>query len=489
MNKAYFAIDLKSFYASVECIERGYNPLTTNLVVADNTRSDKTICLAVSPSLKSYGISGRPRLFEVKQIIKKLNKQRTTNSNYLGKSYDYNVLKNNPSLKIDFIIATPQMSHYINCSTKIYNIYLKYIAKEDIHIYSIDEVFIDATPYLNYFNLTPQQFASRILKEIFIQTGITATAGIGSNLYLAKVAMDIMAKKSSPNEDGNRIAMLDEYSYRQLLWNHKPITDFWRIGKGIAKRLENLGIYTTGELARYSLKNEEKLYKIFGINAELLIDHAWGKEPCTIKEIKLYKPEAHSLSTAQVLHKPYNYSEAKIILKEMVEDLVLNLVNRNLEASHISLSIKYDAANCKKQNIEHTILDYYGRLIPKPSSASLTLPQPTSSTKKITESFLKLYENIAEKNLIIKNIYIGFFTVNHSVHKSTTIQLNIFDNFNKIEKQILSDKQFSQKEYDVQQAIIQIKNKFGKNSILKGINLLSESTAIERNLQIGGHKA
>ena len=498
-EKTYIAIDLKSFYASVECVERHLDPLTTHLVVADINRTSKTICLAISPSLKSYGLPGRARLFEVEQKIKKINDKRKRKNNYKPfqkKSSNAIELSKNSYLELDYIIAEPRMSLYIKYSTQIYNIYLKYIAKEDIHIYSIDEVFIDATEYLKLYNLTAHELAKKIIKNILQETGITATAGIGTNLYLAKIAMDIVAKHIKADRDGVRIAQLDELQYRKELWTHQPLTDFWRVGKGIAKRLESLKLYTMGDIARCSLgnildkQNEDILYKEFGVNAELLIDHAWGYEPCTIKDIKNYKPKINSISTGQVLSCPYNYEKTKLIIKEMVDNLVLELVDKKLVTNQIIITLNYDANNLKSEYNGIITEDYYGRLVPKESHGTITLDKSTSSTKIITNQSLELYEKIINKKLFVKRITIAFSNVideSNSIKQKNYEQLNLFNTKKeqkkeKIEKELENEKK-------AQKAILEIKKKYGKNAILKGMNLESGATTIERNNQIGGHKA
>ena len=414
MDKVYVAIDLKSFYASVECQERGLNPLTTNLVVADSSRTEKTICLAVSPSLKSYGISGRARLYDVVQKVKEINFQRKIkipNHQFKGNSYDYIELKRDLSLELDYITATPRMKYYINYSTKIYNIYLKYVSEEDIYPYSIDEIFCDITPYLNSYKITPKELVTKMIMDVYKTTGITATAGIGTNLFLCKVAMDIVAKHSKPDKYGVRIAELDEMSFRKELWNHRPITDFWRVGKGYSKKLEEHGIYTMGDVAKCSVYNEELLYKLFGVNAELLIDHSWGWECATIESIKKYKPENKSLSSGQVLSSPYNFEKAKLIVKEMVELLVLEMVEKQYITDMLVLDIIYDVENLKNKKYSKLYNgeikeDRYGRNIPKPAHGTYRLENKTSSTKIIMDGFINLYDNIVNKNLLIRKINI-----------------------------------------------------------------------------------
>ena len=499
MEKTYIAIDLKSFYASVECVERKLNPLTTNLVVADISRTSKTICLAISPSLKTYGLPGRARLFEVESKIKEVNRERKKKINYhkfTGKSNDYVKLNKNPYLELDYIIAEPRMSFYMNYSTKIYNIYLKYISPDDIHVYSIDEVFIDATDYLKLYKINAHELTKKIINNILKETGITATAGIGTNLYLAKVAMDIVAKHIKADKDGVRIAELNELEYRKKLWNHKPITDFWRVGRGIAKRLEQLELYTMGDIAKCSLgsildkKNEDLLYKEFGINAELLIDHAWGYEPCTIKDIKNYKPKLNSISVGQVLSSPYNYEKTKLIIKEMTDNLVLELVDKKLVTNQIIITLNYDADNLKKDYLGEVKEDYYGRKVPKESHGTINIDKSTSSTKIILEKAIELYEKIINKKLSVKRITISFGNIineNSIIENRKYEQLNLFTT--KKEQSKEPNKEELEKEKRMQKVILDIKKKYGKNSILKGMNLEKGSTAIERNNQIGGHKA
>ena len=490
MNKFYVCIDLKSFYASVECKERNLDPLNTNLVVADQERTDKTICLAVSPSLKSYGLPGRCRLFEAKQKIKEINYLRRKNNNYkkfIGKSYIDSELKNNKTLELDFIIAPPRMKKYMKYSTDIYNIYLKYIAPEDIFVYSIDEVFCDITSYLNTYKLKPKELVSKIIKDVYETTGITATAGIGTNLYLAKISMDIVAKHTKPNEIGVRIAEINEMSYRKLLWNHKPLTDFWRVGRGYAKKLEQNNMFTMGDVARCSINNENLLYKLFGINAELLIDHAWGFEPTTMQDIKNYKPETNSISEGQVLHCPYNYEKTKLIVKEMIDNLSLNLVNKEKVTNQIVLTIGYDISNLTdpkiRQNYKGEItFDQYGRMIPKHSHGTINLDHKTSSSKILMQKTIELYERIINKNLLVKRINI---TASNIVDEKEINyeQLNIFtiNNFN-------YENAKRNEELKLQKVMLELKNKYGKNIILKAMNLEEGATTKERNNQVGGHK-
>ena len=493
-KRQYIAIDLKSFYASVECVERGLDPLTTNLVVADSSRTEKTICLAVSPSLKSYGIPGRARLFEVVQKVKEANyfrKRKAPGYKFEDKSSDFTELSKNPSLEIDFIIAPPQMSRYIKISTEIYQIYLRYIAPEDIHIYSVDEVFIDVTNYLQTYQMTSHELAVKLIREVLKETGVTATAGIGTNLYLCKIAMDIVAKHIPADKDGVRIAELDEMSYRQKLWSHKPLTDFWRVGKGYSTKLEEYGMHTMGDIARQSLYDEELLYKLFGINAELLIDHAWGWEPCTIADIKAYKPENHSVSLGQVLQCPYDYEKAKLIVKEMTELLVLDLVDKGLVTDQMVLTVGYDIENTKNGDYKGEITsDRYGRKIPKQAHGSENIGRYTSSTKLITAAVVRLFERIVDSNLLVRRMYVvANHTVDESTVKEPSEQLDLFMDFETIEKQKAQEDDELQKEKSLQKAVISLQKKFGKNSVLKGMNLKEGATTIQRNGQIGGHKA
>lgn len=498
-ERFYLCIDLKSFYASVECIERGLDAMTTNLVVADSSRTEKTICLAVSPSLKAMGIPGRPRLFEVVARINEINNERRKNSpnkKLFEKSCNYNDLMNSPYKEVDYIIAPPRMAYYMQYSTQIYNIYLKYIAPEDIHVYSIDEVFIDITNYLSTYKKSPRELAMMIIKDVLSATGITATAGIGTNMYLAKVAMDIVAKHAKADKDGVRIAELDEISYRRELWNHTPLTDFWRVGKGYAKKLEENRLYTMGDIARASLSEyeEDKLYKIFGVNAELLIDHAWGWEPCTIDQIRAYIPESKSLSSGQVLHCPYEYDKTKLIVREMTELLVLELVEKKLVTDQIVLTIGYDIDNLKgnkKYNGEITT-DQYGRKVPKHAHGTANLPNKTSSTKIIVNEAVKLFERITDKNLLVRRINVvanNLLNENSIEEKNDVYQLNMFEDYEKTQENIKREELMLKKERSMQEAIIDIKKRYGKNAILKGMNLEEGATSIDRNKQIGGHNA
>lgn len=499
MNRIYAAIDLKSFYASVECRERGLNPLTTNLVVADESRTEKTICLAVSPSLKAYKIPGRARLFEVIQKVKDVNywrRMKAPNHKFVGKSYNDMELKSNPSLELDYIAAPPRMSLYMKYSTTIYNIYLKYIAPEDIYPYSIDEVFCDITNYLKSYKLTAKELVSKMIMDVYNSTGITATAGIGTNLFLCKVAMDIGAKHIKPDKYGVRIAQLDEMTFKKKLWNHRPITDFWRVGKGYAKKLEEHGIYTMGDVARCSIENEELLYKLFGVNAELLIDHSWGWECATIESIKAYKPETKSLSSGQVLHCPYNFEKARLIIKEMVELLVLDMVQKQYVTDQLVLDVIYDIENLTNKNYSKFYNgeikeDRYGRNAPKPAHGTFRLEKKTSSTRIIMNGFLKLYDSIVNNRLLIRkiNICVGNLSNETDIKKEDNYeQIDLFTNYIELEeKEKLKNKKL-EKEKELQKTIINIKSKYGKNAIIKGMNLEEGATTIERNGQIGGHK-
>lgn len=503
-NRIYVAIDLKSFYASVECVERKLDPLNTNLVVADRSRTEKTICLAVSPSLKSYGIPGRPRLFEVIQKVKEVNlerRDRAPHHAFEGCSYFYDELKTDPSLELDYIVAPPRMAYYMEYSAKIYEVYLKYIAPEDIHVYSIDEVFMDVTAYLNTYQMTPQEFARAVIQDVLETTGITATGGIGTNLYLCKIAMDIVAKHTKPDKDGVRIAELDEMSYRRLLWSHRPLTDFWRVGRGYSKKLQEHGLYTMGDIARCSLGkagdyyNEDLLYNIFGINAELLIDHAWGFEPCTMEDIKSYKPATNSLSSGQVLQSPYTYEKARLVVREMTELLVLDLVDKNLITDQIVLTVGYDIENLKSQKNLYrgdVTTDRYGRKVPKHAHGTANLDRQTSSTMLVTRAMMDLYDRIVDKNLFIRRITIS---VNHVIDENfaketgSYEQMDLFTDYREKQKKQAEENKALEREKRMQKAALSIKKKYGKNAILKGMNLEEGATAKDRNSQIGGHKA
>lgn len=497
MEKRYYvAIDLKSFYASVECIERALDPLKTNLVVADNSRTEKTICLAVSPSLKSYGIPGRPRLYEVVQKIQRANAKRkraNQNKEFESKSYFIEELKNNTRLEIDYIVAPPRMAYYIEYSTKIYNIYLKYFSHNDIHVYSIDEVLIDITTYLSTYKMKPYDLVKMVLQDILNETNITATAGIGTNLYLAKIAMDIVAKHIDKDKDGVCIAELDEVSYREKLWEHRPLRDFWRVGKGYTNKLEAIGVYTMGDIAKLSMENEDVLYNLFGKNAELLIDHAWGVEPCTMKDIKSYRPSVNSLSSGQVLQNPYDYKQARLVAFEMVDALVLDIVEKKLVTDQVVITVGYDIENLTNPEIRarytgEITTDVYGRRIPKHGHGTINLDEHTSSSKKILEASMKLFDRIINKDLLVRRITIVFNRIIHEEKANKEVkQLNLFDIMDGDAENQKSE--FYDKEKKIQSVLLSIKNKHGKNAVLKGYNLVEGSTAKDRNSKIGGHKA
>jgi len=493
-KKIYICIDLKSFYASVECVERGLDPLTTNLVVADPSRTEKTICLAVTPSLKAYGIPGRARLFEVVQKVKYINNLRRQNApwkKFSGKSCDAVELAENKAFELDYIIAPPRMAYYMEYSTRIYNIYMKYVSTEDILVYSVDEVFIDITDYLTVAGKTAHEFAMTIIRDVLKTTGITATVGIGTNMYLAKIAMDIMAKKMPADEFGVRIAELDEMKYRRELWNHRPLRDFWRIGPGYSKKLESICINTMGDIARMSLTEtgEDKLYKMFGINAELLIDHAWGYEPCTIADSKAYVPENSSISTGQVLQEPYKYEYAEIIVREMAELLALDLVSKKVVTDQIVLTVGYDIENIADPNRREKydgeiIIDHYGRKVPKSAHGSENIGRQTSSSKLIVGATMSLFERIVDRNLLVRRVSIAANHVipENKVVKDTARQLDLFTDYEAEDKKL-------EKERKLQEATLKLRNKYGKNAVLKGTNLQEGATTVERNKQIGGHKA
>ena len=500
-ERTYIAIDLKSFYASVECRERGLDPMDTNLVVADESRTDKTICLAVTPSLKSYGISGRGRLFEVKQRVKEANAGRRHDApgrRLEGSSHFFSELQANPELAIDFIIAPPRMAYYMEYSTRIYEVYMKYIAPEDIVVYSIDEVFMDVTDYLNTYKLSPRDLAMKIILDVLETTGITATAGIGTNLFLCKVAMDIVAKHIPADENGVRIAELDEMSYRKTLWAHQPLTDFWRVGRGIAKKLEENGMFTMGDVARCSVYDEDKLYKLFGKNAELLIDHAWGWEPTTIEAIKAYRPSTNSLGSGQVLHQPYEPDKAKLVLREMADLLVLDLVDKGLVTDQIVVTVGYDIENLtdperSKKYHGAIVKDHYGRQIPKHAHGTANLDGHTSSTKKIMCAVSELFDRIVDKNLLVRRLNI---VANHVMPEAdapkkndSAVQLDLFTDYAAEEEKQKAEDAALERERKIQAATLAIKKKYGKNAILKAMNLEEGATAKDRNAQIGGHKA
>lgn len=497
-NKIYLAIDLKSFYASVECMDRGLDPMTTNLVVADKSRTEKTICLAVSPSLKSYGIPGRPRLFEVVERIRQVNAQRTRcapGKILSSTSCSSTELSAHPELAVDYIVAPPQMARYMEISGRIYQVYLKYVAPEDIHVYSIDEIFMDVTGYLKSNGLSPREMAMKIILDVLKTTGITATAGIGTNLYLAKVAMDIEAKHISPDENGVRIAQLDEMGYRRSLWSHRPLTDFWRVGPGYAKKLEEHGLFTMGDIARCSLCNEELLYQLFGVNAELLVDHAWGWEPCTIADIQAYKPESNSIGSGQVLQCPYPFDKARIVLREMADQLGLDLVAQGLVTNQLVLTVGYDRENLQQGRKEYhgeVAMDRYGRKLPKHAHGTENLKEYTSSSRILLDAATTLFERIVDPDLLVRRLYLTACRVlpeTDALQKDSYEQLDLFTYYNAEKKRRETEGAWLDRERKRQKAILEIKQKFGKNAILKGINFEDGATGRERNRQIGGHKA
>ena len=507
-QRQYVAIDLKSFYASVECRARGLDPLNTHLVVADQSRTDKTICLAVTPPLKSHGVPGRARLFEVVEKVAEINRERRARApggRLTGKSHLESELSADPTLALDYLVAPPRMAHYLEMSTRIYDIYTKFIAPEDIHVYSIDEVFMDVTHYLKNYGMTPRQLARRLIDEVLEATGITATAGIGTNLYLCKVAMDIVAKHIPADADGVRIAELDEASYRREMWTHRPLTDFWRVGRGYARKLEAEGLYTMGDIARCSLGkktdyyNEDLLYKRFGVNAELLIDHAWGYEPCTMEAIKSYRPESNSLSAGQVLHRPYGFEEARLIVREMADALSLDLVSRGLATDQLVLTLGYDIENIQDEQRRRRYrgaiaTDFYGRQVPRHAHGSVKLEGYTSSSRRIVEAAMALYDRIVDKNLLVRRMYV---VANHTRNEaeiraeqtSASVQLDMFTDYAaeaRREAQAEADRDRERKQQEV---VLAIKAKYGKNAILRGMNLEDGATARDRNSQIGGHRA
>ena len=490
--KTYLCIDLKSFYASVECVDRGFDPLMTNLVVADKSRTEKTICLAVSPSLKSLGISGRPRLFEVIQKVKSINKERLKDNHYYkfqGSSYDYKELEKNKNLAIDYYVATPRMARYIEVSSKIYGIYLKYIAIEDIHVYSIDEVFIDLTSYLHAYNNDAKVLAMKMIKDVYNQTGITATAGIGPNMYLAKVAMDIVAKHMKPDENGVRMAFLDEMRYRKYLWTHRPLTDFWRVGMGYARKLEAHHMYTLGDIARCAYNNEDLLYKLFGVNAELLIDHAFGYESAEMKDIKNYRPQNNSMGSGQVLQCAYDFKKARLVAKEMAERLSLDLVSKHLVASGLVLHVGYDISNNHYKG--EMSVDFYGRKMPRHAHGTVKFKIATSSSKIMRESVSVLFDRIVNKELMVRRLNITALNIkNETINQGPSYeQMSLFVDYNKEDQLRKQESKRLEEEKVLQKTMIDIQEKFGKNAALKGMNFEEGATARERNKQIGGHKA
>ena len=504
-ERTYVCCDLKSFYASVECVERGLDPMITNLVVANQRRTDKTICLAVSPSLKAYGIPGRARLFEVVQKVTEVNARRKWNApghQLTGSSWHDPEVQKNPALALDYIVAPPRMAHYIDWSTKIYSVYLKYIAPEDIYPYSIDEVFMDLTNYLDTYKMTARELTRTIILDILKTTGITAAAGMGTNLYLAKVAMDIVAKHIHPDKDGVRIAKLNEMTYRRLLWSHRPLTDFWRVGKGYATKLEAHGMYTMGDVARCSIgkpgeyHNEELLYKLFGVNAEILIDHAWGWEPCTIADAKAYKPENKSIVSGQVLQCPYDFQKARLVVREMADALALDLVDKGLVTNQLVLTVGYDRENLDDpsraaQYKGPVTADRYGRKIPKHAVGTENFSY-TSSANDLLRAVTALYDRIVDKNLLIRRLSISANKLLDEASASKekpAEQLDLFTDYAAKEQQEQADKAAHARERKLQEAMLGIKKRYGKNAILKGMNLEEGATARERNQTIGGHHA
>ena len=498
--RTYIAIDLKSFYASVECADRKLDPLTTNLVVADLSRTEKTICLAVSPSLKAVGIPGRPRLFEVVQKVREVNIERQSKApchRFLGKSSDANELKTHPSYELDYIVAVPRMGRYMEVSSIIYSIYLRHVSQDDIVVYSIDEVFIDATQYLKLYDLTAREFTMKLIREVLAETGITATAGIGTNLFLCKVAMDIVAKHIPADKDGVRIAELDEQGFRENLWEHRPLTDFWSIGHGTASRLESRGMRTLGDVARMSVQNEDVLYRLFGIKAELIIDHAWGWEPVTIPDIKAYRPDSNSLSSGQVLKEPYDFDKAKLVAKEMTDILVLSLAEKHLMTDQMVLHVGYDTVNLATPELKRaykgpTKINHYGREVPKSGHGSVNLGKYSSSSNLIIEAVADLFDRVVDRNLFIRRINV---TANHVLNETEVPQdqveeeqLDLFESSAERKQKQEEEQAKLDKEKRLQRAILDIKKKMGKNAMLRGMNLLEGATAKERNQQVGGHR-
>ena len=524
LKKTYIAIDLKSFYASVECAERHFDPLTTNLVVADESRTEKTICLAVSPSLKSYGIPGRARLFEVIRRVNEVNAKRLRDGirsgqirrdengqyTFASSSFDANVLAENPDFELGYFVAPPRMKLYEEYSTRIFGIYMKFVSTEDIHVYSIDEVFMDVTGYLKTYNMTARELAMAMIQKVLHDTGITATAGIGTNMYLAKVAMDIVSKHVKPDRNGVRIAELDEQSYREKLWCHQPLTDFWRVGSGIARRLEKLGCHTMGDIARMSETHEDLLYNSMGINAQLLIDHAWGWEPTEIKTIKSYRPEANSISSGQVLSEPYNAVDGRLIVREMTELLVLDLVRKNLVTKQITLTVNYDRESLivlrQGKSVQDTVygiaktglpysgtvgVDYYGRICPKHAHGTGNLDHWTSSTKAIMKVMMELYDRIMDPDLLIRRLNVAACNLipEKEIPAEGPVQLDLFTDYGELQQQEEERRASEEKEKRLQKATLIMQGRFGKNAVLKGMNLEKKGTTRARNEQIGGHRA
>ncbi len=497
--RTYIAIDLKSFYASVECVERGLDPLDTNLVVADVSRTEKTICLAVSPSLKAWGIPGRARLFEVVQKVREVNARRLSEApgqTFQGKSIYQSELKDHPERELSYMAATPRMALYMRYSSKIYQIYLQYVAPEDIHVYSIDEVFMDVTKYLKTYGMSAHELARTMIRQVLRETGITATAGIGPNLYLCKIAMDIGAKHAIPDQDGVRIAELDERSYRQQMWSHRPLTDFWRVGRGTARKLEQVGIFTMGDIARCSLENEELLYHLFGINAELLIDHAWGWEPCTIDLVKQYKPENNSFSSGQVLMCPYDFQKAAVVVREMADAIALDLVSKKLVTDQVVLTINYDRESLTDPEIRKkykgpVTKGWYGRPAPKHAHGTENLERPTSSGEEITAAVMRIYQRTVHPALLIRRITIAVEHVipEADVREKAYEQMNLFTDYTAKQNEKAADEEKRKKERQLQEAMLSIRGRYGSDALLKGLNYREGATGRERNKQIGGHKA
>lgn len=490
-QRQYIAIDLKSFYASVECVERSLDPLDTCLVVADASRTEKTICLAVSPALKAYGTGGRPRLFEVVQKVREANRRRGRQ----GKSYSKGEIESHPEYAIDYLVAPPRMAHYIEYSTRIYNVYLRYIAPEDIHVYSIDEVFMDVTAYLGTYGMTAHELAIKIIREVLAETGITATAGIGTNMYLCKIAMDIVAKKMPADKDGMRIAELDEMSYRRQLWEHTPLTDFWRVGRGIADKLATYGIHTMGDIARCSIKNEDFLYKLFGVNAELLIDHAWGWEPVTMDMVKAYRPETKSISSGQVLQCAYTTDKARNVVLEMADSVSLELIDKRLVTDQLVLTVGYDIESLTNPEVRakysgRITTDHYGRQVPVHAHGTINIEHPTSSATVLIAKVAELYDRIINTDLLVRRLTLS---INHLIHEENvklrpqSIQLDLFTDYEELKRQQEAEESELAKERRRQEAVLRIKKMFGKNAILKGLNYADGATQRNRNQQIGGH--
>lgn len=493
-QRAFIAIDLKSFYASVECVERGLDPLLTNLVVADPTRTEKTICLAVTPSLKAYGISGRARLFEVVERVRQVNMERLCFSPegiFKGRSTHDPDLKAHDDWELDYIVAPPRMRLYMQYSARIYGIYLRFIAPEDIHVYSVDEVFIDATNYLKSYRMTPHELATKMIREVLRETGITATAGIGTNFYLSKVAMDIVAKHIPADKDGVRIAEIDEMSYRRLLWDHRPLTDFWRVGRGISRKLEANGMMTMGDVARRSLDNEASLFKLFGVNAELLIDHAWGYEPVQMKDVKAYRPSSKSFSSGQVLAEPYPFGKARVVVREMADSMALKLVDKGLVTSQVALVVNYDTKSLDNEDYDGEVtLDWYGRCVPRYAHGTMAMVPPTSSSKAITEAIVALYDANVDPKLLVRRltVVVGGLVDSRSIKPEKERQLDLFADHEAEERRKAEQQAVREREKRMQKAALTIQKRFGKNAILRGTDFEEGATLRDRNNQVGGHK-